>query len=593
MNNIVIRTFRLFWPYLTSAQKKKFFVASFLLLVLSLLDVFGLASVIPVIISASDKNFVENSRFLNPVFIWSGLERVEYFIAFMALFVLLFFIFKNTVAVLINYYQVRLLSDITYNITEAQFEKFYGLDYHLFKSIPSHKAIHYIYQVPAQFNSGVLQPFLMLCSEISIALFIIVGILIYNPIIFLTTFLLLGVPIGLVYRMMKTKNQVWGWQIDDALPLTYASIATSVQGYADIKITNSKKYFQNTFLKKLRELLDLRNYVFTFSFFPPRFIETVAITGILALLLYAFLFSGNKAQAMAILGVFAVSAYRLMPSINRILGALMSMRKHEHCLTNLKLYEDSLLDTAIDSGTARSFTFDHQIVIQDLSYSYPGTNKKVLNNINLSIKKGQKIGLIGRSGSGKTTLINLILRFLKEEKGQIQVDGVIISPENTNQWRRMIGYVRQEIFIIDGTIKENILMGSDEGDIQKLNEAVRLASLSSFVESLPDGIDTHVGEGGGNLSGGQKQRLGIARALYQGAQLLLMDEATSALDNETEKEITEAIENLSGTNITMILIAHRITTLKSCDFIYEFQDGEIAREWNYLELIKEKLEIDQ
>jgi len=201
------------------------------------------------------------------------------------------------------------------------------------------------------------------------------------------------------------------------------------------------------------------------------------------------------------------------------------------------------------------------------------------------VKKGEKIGFVGSSGSGKTTLMNLILRFYPENSGSVLVDGVKLTERHTDAWRRIIGYVKQDIFLIDGSIKDNITLSEENSDIPRLMSAIHQASLDDLVASLPEGIDSPVGEKGGKLSGGQRQRLGIARSLYRNAEVLIFDEATSALDTATENEVTEAIDALSGSNKTIFIIAHRITTLKNCDRIYELSNGRIAGVYSYQEML--------
>jgi ABC-type multidrug transport system fused ATPase/permease subunit len=203
----------------------------------------------------------------------------------------------------------------------------------------------------------------------------------------------------------------------------------------------------------------------------------------------------------------------------------------------------------------------------------------------MEIKKGERIGFVGVSGSGKTTLMNLLLRLYSEDSGEIRVDGQALTDAHTRDWRKLIGYVKQDIFLLDGSIRENIILADPEPDEDRLRLAVKQASLDSFVNALPSGLETLVGERGSNLSGGQRQRIGIARSLYRNAEVLVFDEATSALDNQTENEVTEAIDALSETHKTIFIIAHRITTLRSCDRIYELKNGRISGVYTYKELI--------
>ncbi|MEP7170954.1 MAG: ATP-binding cassette domain-containing protein, partial [Bacteroidota bacterium] len=233
--------------------------------------------------------------------------------------------------------------------------------------------------------------------------------------------------------------------------------------------------------------------------------------------------------------------------------------------------------------------FEKEIMIRDVSFRFPDSDQAVINHLSFTIKKGEKIGFVGTSGSGKTTLMNILLRFYIENTGDVLVDGVKLTRDNMSGWRKKIGYVKQDIFLIDGTVKENIAFGEDEVDEVRLMKAIKQASLDKFVQSLPEGVNTLIGEHGSRLSGGQKQRIGIARSLYRNAEILIFDEATSALDNATEQEVTESIDSLSETNKTIFIIAHRITTLKNCDKIYELKNGEISGMHKYHELMEKVL----
>ena len=241
------------------------------------------------------------------------------------------------------------------------------------------------------------------------------------------------------------------------------------------------------------------------------------------------------------------------------------------------------------SSDLTKIPFNDTIEVKNLHFRFPHVKDDMLKGVNMKIRKGEKIGIVGASGSGKTTLMNVLLRFYEEQKGEITVDGVPIREDNTRNWRNMMGYVKQDIFLIDGSIRDNITFGDVKPDDDRLMQAIRLASLEGLVKSLPQGVDTMIGERGSRLSGGQRQRISIARSLYRNAEILIFDEATSALDNQTEQEVSEAIDSLSDADKTIFIIAHRITTLKNCDRIYELDNGKISGVYQYQELLEKVL----
>jgi ABC-type multidrug transport system fused ATPase/permease subunit len=232
-------------------------------------------------------------------------------------------------------------------------------------------------------------------------------------------------------------------------------------------------------------------------------------------------------------------------------------------------------------------SFSKSIILDSILFRY-NKDVPVLNKLNIEIRKGEIVGIIGKSGAGKSTLLNLMLNFIEPESGSIKVDGVTISSLNADKWRNIIGYVPQDVFVAEATLAENIAFAEDAMDEVRLNNAIGLANLESFVSSLPLGVNTFLTEGGGNLSGGQRQRIGIARALYKNAEVLFFDEATSSLDSRTEEEISNSIRSLSlkERSITIVIIAHRITTLRCCSRIVELKEGRIAKELKYEEIVK-------
>lgn len=336
-----------------------------------------------------------------------------------------------------------------------------------------------------------------------------------------------------------------------------------------------------------------------FDTIPNRYIEVIALVAVFMIFAYSVLTHKADSAFITFLAVFVTAAYRIMPSFNRIIIATVKLKSNQlvfDILRDIPIEEndhDNLIDFE-DNLMKPKPSFDSSIELRDISYSYFGSNRTALSNISFSIKKGEVIGFVGTSGSGKTTLFNIFLRLLIEQNGAFLIDDKVLEANLIDGWRSMIGYVRQDYFLLDASLAENITFGveRDKIDEKKLQRCIKLASLESFVASLPHGIDTHIGEKGGKLSGGQKQRIAIARSLYQDAEIILFDEATSALDNETENEIIETINNLHSAKKTLLMIAHRYTTLRKCDRIYEMKNGQIVASHNYDDLIRKLTPIN-
>lgn len=350
-----------------------------------------------------------------------------------------------------------------------------------------------------------------------------------------------------------------------------------IGGIKDVIILQKKLFF----IKEFRELNNISAQVsgkqFALAQIPRLYLETM---GALCLSIFLFLELSKTGDVLSIiptLTVFALAAFRLLPSANRILGAINSIRYAEVVVSTLRdqFEQNSLASNARAITATQHFTLSSKVELKDVSYTYPGADTQSLSKITLTINQGECVGIIGKSGSGKSTLIDLLLGLLEPTSGKILVDEICLK-QKLDDWQSIIGYVQQDIFLIDGSLSDNIAFGStaDERNVTKLHDAVSSAQLDELVNALPEKLNTMVGERGVRLSGGQKQRIGIARALYNGSEFLVFDEATSALDNDTEKDVVSAIKRLNGEK-TIIIVAHRLTTVQNCDKIIEMDSGKI------------------
>lgn len=359
-------------------------------------------------------------------------------------------------------------------------------------------------------------------------------------------------------------------------------INQSLGAIKETKVSCKEEFFLDAFRKAYFEYGKANGKFLFMNQLPRMLIETIIVCGLLLLIITKLLLGNQPAEIVPLLGVLALAAFRLMPSANRIVNLSNGIRFQMPFFN--ELYEDLLIiknkgeketETCLQKPESR-MDFENVISVEELSFAYPEIEKQVLNNISFSIPKGKFVGIVGPSGAGKTTFVDILLGLLAPSKGKISVDGKNIY-DDIRTWQANLAYVPQSIYLIDGTIRENIALGVDEKEINDalINKVLHMAELYDFVQELPAGIDTTVGERGVKLSGGQRQRIGIARALYYQPQVLVLDEATSALDNETEKSITDTILKLKG-QITIIAVAHRLTTLAQCDFKVKFENGKAS-----------------
>ncbi|MEO8150560.1 MAG: ABC transporter ATP-binding protein [Bacteroidia bacterium] len=573
--------------HLSTGQKRKMVWLAGLIFVQGVLDVFGLGLILPIIKIASDPLVVaDNKYYMGDIYHWLGFTSVNTFILFIVLSVLVFYILKTIFGLFVSWILARYTTEVAIYITKNQYDKYYSLSYTDFTNIKSSIITMHVFINPSSYMAWIINPLIIIFSEGVIVLIMVISIILFNFTLFMCILATVGPATWLIYYSLKNKSSVHGRELDKVIPKVYASLNNSVYGYTDVKLAGKENDFRQEYMEHVSKYHDLTQKSAFLGLVPMRGYEIVAMLGIVVIFVYIlFISASNISSAVLLVGLFAAAAYRLMPSMNRIVGNLMYIKRSQSSVANLNYYKEAIpgRKPVIED---LPIEFNHTIEFKNISYRFPGEGQYVLKNINLNIKKGEKVGFVGPSGSGKTTLINLLLRFIEEESGEILVDGVKLNDNNLRNWRRHIGYVKQDIFILDGSIKENIAFGDSEVNEERLWRAVTQASLSDLVKSLPDGVNSEVGEKGSRLSGGQRQRIGIARALYRDAEILVFDEATSALDNETEAEVTEAIDKLSDTNKTIFVIAHRITTLKNCNRIYELKNGTIGGVHSYEELLE-------
>lgn len=582
-NLLLLNTLRFLKRVIPPALKVRAAITIIAVIVNSLVDLLGLASLIPLFMVIIDEDKIKNSEVLQWLFHKLNFSSNNTFILFLCSVVVVLMIAKNLFSLFLSSIQFRFSFSLYRYFALNLYKNYYDRGLLFLKDQNANRLVNNIISICLLFSQNVVVAALGVINELFIVMFVMTGIMWYDP----RTVLLLVVVIlpafFLFFRFMRTKTGILGKQINQTAVLQNKILYESFYGYVDVQIKNKASWLQEKYKDLLSKMsgLQIKNQVYLLM--PLKVIEIAVIISLVLIIAVNIYFGENLSGLSMLLGVFGIAAYRVLPSINRIMVFLMNIKNHQH---TLEVIEQAVTATygqkhADDSARMR---FVDKVVLQNLHFSFNGTHQ-VLNDISLCINKGEKLGIIGKSGSGKSTLLNLLLGFYTPQQGAIYVDNVQLTEQNIYQWRNIIGYVPQEVFIMDATLAENIAFCEDGKDIdfERLNRVIELASLKPFVDSLPMGVNTFIGERGSRLSGGQKQRIGIARALYNDAEILFLDEATSSLDTATELEITSSIKYLSEKNksLTIIIIAHRITTLKHCDRIVEFEAGRIIGEHSY------------
>ena len=555
---------------LPRAQKKALIILSFLLLIGMFFEILGLGILLPIL------TILLNPEQLSEVLAYVTIFDLTVFsynevMVFCLLSLFFIYVFKTLFLVFITYKQNVILENIGISIQNKLFTKQLYQPYknHLyrdFSDIIKDVHIEIIYFV------SFCRSLITFLVEIALVISILATILYLEPRGAMAIGTIFGVLSLIFLQLSKKKLKVWGDTREVLDRKILKTLTDSLSGIKEVKLFHKETYFLDALKKNnFKKVKILANYQ-TLSQIPRFYLELITIIGMVGLILVLFYNGVKTTQIVTLLGVFVAAAFRMIPSINRILSALQNIKYYGATVN--KIYDQIIgFDFSKSNKNSKEFAFDKKIKLEDIQFSY--NEKIILNSTNLEIKKGTTIGIVGASGSGKSTLVDLINGLLKPTKGTITVDGIQID-EFIKSWQQTIGYVGQEIFLIDDTIKANIAFGMSDQEINmdSVYKALEAAQLSSFIDELELGIETKVGERGVQLSGGQKQRIGIARALYHNPSVLIFDEATASLDNETEKQVMNSIYNLKQDK-TMIIIAHRISTLQDCDQVYEVKNGKI------------------
>jgi len=566
--------FSLFFSVLSVRQTKQFVIYIVILFIGSITSVFGIGAVIPFITVLISPEKIESIGFLE---MFSYKQLVVGF----AVIMIVCFWLKNIVSILLLFFQTKFLNSLSANIQQQLFTKYMRMPYetHLSRSTP--ELVRNVVGEVGSFSNGVLNPLGLLITDIFSLLFIVLVLLYMNFVFSISIILSLALFLLFFMNKLKAKMAVAGKDRAEAAMGINKNIFNGLMGIKEIKLYHKEKSFENGFN---HNSVMLKNSTIFNQFYQqlPRFlIEIISITVVLFMLVVFICIGESASQLFILLSVYGVASAQLLPALNRSMNSVNSIKYSMQALVNVsselnsKDYEKNSVNATINKDNLRKPEFKQEIRLESVCYRYPdGT--RALDNISLNIRHGQKTAFVGTSGAGKSTLVDLLMGFYTAISGSFYLDGDLIgSDEDWLCFQKLFAYIPQQIILYNTSIRENIAFGESEKGIDenKIWQCLEMAQMANFVEDLDDGIDTFLGENGVRLSGGQRQRIGIARALYQEPEILVMDEATSALDNETEKEVTNVIKGLR--NITIITIAHRLSTIEGYDVVYRLEGGKL------------------
>ena len=555
-----------FWKIIPPTFRRRAIWVALTIFVRALLNFVGLAMLVPILILILDSENIASNSYLSDIYNTLSFNSYEQFVVVVCIAVVSIIVLKN-VLVLLLYRSER---NFIYSLYKYLSERLY-IDYHhrglgFVKRSNSAILTRNVNVVSLMFVAGVLKPVASIASEVLLLLLIYGSLLWYSPLAALLALAVFIPAIALFYVVVRRKLSDIGKRENEAQRTKSRIVAETFRGYADVEISGAFTQMFKRFEEAMNETVSLRKKNATIGMLPQMFTEVGLAVGMTTLLFICI--SGNIENMRLLFGIFAVAALRLIPSIRSIMSGWSAIR-----------YNAYSVDILAESGTDESypaveqcderFTFSDTIELRDLCFQFDDATTPTFNSLSLNIHKGECVGIRGTSGVGKTTLFNLILGLYRPTAGGIYIDGEELTDKNIRKWQNSIGYVSQNVFIADMTLAENIALGSDADtiDLDRVQRVIELADLREFVASLPDGLNSRIGEQGSRLSGGQRQRIGIARALYKSADVLFFDEATSSLDGRTEENINTAIKRLSEEDktLTIVIIAHRESSLEYCN----------------------------
>lgn len=593
--------------YVITAKKIELLLLVFFFLVISLLDALGIGLIGPFIGLAVNPEQIQQNAWLSSFYEYSGLSNTSQFIASLGLIIIVIFYFKSFLYYQIQNYVLKFCYAQQVKLRHRLMHTYLSLPYTFYLKTNSAHIIQIIIGESEKFTYSIAIPLLNSIAN-GFVLFVLLLLLAKTDLLATVGILGLLIVAFIPFHYLRHKVAAWGKEGVEALTETIQIINHGIGGLKETKLLGCEDFFESQLLAQTNRYARAASLFHIFGQLPRIVMEALLITFVVGLVSLSLVVVERSDSLASVLGIFAIASVRIIPSASQLLSSMATLRNAKPSLDKiyldlkelekpeainyLKMSQNTISGKLSHKGLNSFKASKHKplvltdkIVIDQIQYSYPEASSKALNDVSLTIRKGESIALIGKSGSGKTTLADIFLGLLIPQKGDIQVDGWSIY-KNLTSWQSLVAYIPQSIFLMDDTIEKNIAFGVADNQIdrQKLERAIDSAQLSEIVKQLPDGLQTFVGENGVRLSGGQRQRIGIARALYHEREILVLDEATSALDNETESLISEALQKLSGIK-TMIIIAHRLTTVEKCDRIYVMDKGAIVKSGSYGEVI--------
>jgi ATP-binding cassette, subfamily B, bacterial PglK len=540
----------------------------FFSIIISIVEMLGISVIMPFIAVTMDFNLIHNNEYYSKIFNLFAFDNDINFIISFGVILIFFYIFRSV----INLYYLYIVSNFTQNrylsLSYRLFENYMRMPYKDFLSKNSSVMTKSIV-FEALNLTNLISATLIMMSEvlIAVAIYVIMLYVDYEIALYVTVIIILNA--SLMTKVVSTRIKKAGVLRAETQGRLFEVVNRSFGNFKIIKLKPDSKDTLNSFIDACSKFTQANITNIALGYIPKLFFEAVGFGIVIFIVSYlVWQNQTNISQQVGVVSLFILALYRLLPSGTKIMNSYNQILYYNKAL---KIVYENLMYDGEKLGNEK-ISLAKKITIKNLKFEYV-ENRAVLTDVNLVIKKGSRVAFIGESGCGKSTLVDIIIGLYKPKEGGVFIDDIGLNDSNVKSWRSAIGYIPQNVYLFDGTVGENISFGLDY-DKNKVNKVLKIAKIYDFINTM-GGHSALVGEGGIMLSGGQKQRIAIARALYGDPEILILDEATSALDATTEKEIMNEIYTISK-NKTLIIVAHRLSTLNKCDEIYKLNDGKIS-----------------
>ena len=575
---------------LSNDQRKRFYILQLLVILMAFTELLGIASIAPFMALVGDMSLLEKDGIYSKLYQLSGINDPLNFLFVTGISVLVALTVSTVVSMFTTWRLSLYGSSVGVQLADRLYSHYMKQNWQFHASGSSAQLTKQVSTESTRISNGIIQPLMQMNAKVVLAIFIAVSILIYNPIVAIAGLLMFASGYLLMYKFVRKALVLNGKRLSSVATNRFRLMNEGFGGIKDVLLLNRNKDFIDRFSLEGDVQAKAQGLNQTIAQVPRFFIELLAFGAMIGLVLILIkTHHGDLGAVLPILAVYALACFKLLPALQQIYSSITQIKGNIAAFESVK---EDLIDSQENLSTIKTISSNKlsitkAIILKNIHFAYPNKSTYAVNNVSISIPVNHVIGIVGSSGSGKSTLIDIILGLLKPQKGELYVDNTLITDDNQRGWQDLLGFVPQSIFLSEGSIAENIAFGipADEINYDQVMRAIDLAHLTELVKELPEGIHTKVGERGVQLSGGQRQRIGIARALYNEADVLIFDEATSALDGITEKIIMDAIHDFTGQK-TIIMIAHRLKTVQKCDTIYLMEKGKIVDQGTYQHLVE-------